>query len=289
MRAPNHGAALAGAIALAAAAGCYAGAGTMGDTPGSSSGAPTVDGSGASTGDTGLPCDVAQLLQSKCQSCHGATPSGGAPMSLVTYADLTAAAKSDATKTVVQLSITRMQSTTAPMPPGGGPSPASDVSILQAWVTAGMPKGSCGATGGSGAVDPCASGRTYSGGEGSSSMNPGQACISCHQRSGGEAPSFSIAGTVYQTAHEPDMCDGVAGSGGAVTVVITDANGTQLTLSVNGAGNFSSRGAIAMPYSAKVVANGKERAMSATQTSGDCNSCHTVSGANGAPGRIMAP
>jgi hypothetical protein len=29
--------------------------------------------------------------------------------------------------------------------------------------------------------------------------------------------------------------------------------------------------------------------MPVKQTSGDCNSCHTVNGANGAPGRIMAP
>ena len=32
-----------------------------------------------------------------------------------------------------------------------------------------------------------------------------------------------------------------------------------------------------------------ERAMVAAQTSGDCNSCHTLAGTNGAPGRIMLP
>jgi hypothetical protein len=44
-----------------------------------------------------------------------------------------------------------------------------------------------------------------------------------------------------------------------------------------------------------VVSGDKERAMTATQTSGDCNSCHTVAGTNTvagadpAPGRIVAP
>ena len=31
------------------------------------------------------------------------------------------------------------------------------------------------------------------------------------------------------------------------------------------------------------------RMMVASQTAGNCNSCHTQNGANGAPGRIMAP
>ena len=39
-----------------------------------------------------------------------------------------------------------------------------------------------------------------------------------------------------------------------------------------------------------VVTDGvKTRQMQGTVTSGDCNSCHTVNGTNGAPGRIMAP
>jgi predicted CXXCH cytochrome family protein len=29
--------------------------------------------------------------------------------------------------------------------------------------------------------------------------------------------------------------------------------------------------------------------MNGTVNSGDCNGCHTVAGANGAPGRILAP
>jgi hypothetical protein len=58
---------------------------------------------------------------------------------------------------------------------------------------------------------------------------------------------------------------------------------------VNAVGNFYSTAAVARPFQAKVVRNGLERVMTVAQTTGDCNSCHTVTGANGAPGRIMAP
>ena len=46
---------------------------------------------------------------------------------------------------------------------------------------------------------------------------------------------------------------------------------------------------MAFPIKAKVVANGKERAMKDAVPSGDCNSCHTVKGDSNAPGRIVAP
>ena len=119
-------------------------------------------------------------------------------------------------------------------------------------------------------------------------MHPGGACNTCHATQGGEAPQFTIAGTVYPTAHEPNDCFGVGT--GAAQVIIMDANGnTQLTLTTNSSGNFTSQTSISKPYRAKVVANGKTREMMATQTSGDCNSCHTVNGANSAPGRIMLP
>ena len=71
--------------------------------------------------------------------------------------------------------------------------------------------------------------------------------------------------------------------------MITGADGRMLTLAPNGAGNFYSERAVAGPYRAKVVTAAGERAMTAQQTSGDCNSCHTPAGANGAPGRIMLP
>ncbi len=118
-------------------------------------------------------------------------------------------------------------------------------------------------------------------------MRPGNACLSCHGV--GSEQAFVLAGTVYPTAHEPDNCNGTSGGSG-VSVVITDANNKTMTLQVNSVGNFYSQGrTLATPYRAKVVSAAGERAMGASQSTGDCNSCHTQDGANGAPGRIMAP
>jgi hypothetical protein len=121
---------------------------------------------------------------------------------------------------------------------------------------------------------------------GSAEMNPGRACIDCHATMHG--PSLTIAGTVYPTAHEPDMCDGADGAGGVV-VTIVDAAGQTLTLSPNVAGNFRSEAPLSPPYEATISFMGRERTMGVMQTSGDCNGCHTQTGANGAPGRILLP
>lgn len=134
----------------------------------------------------------------------------------------------------------------------------------------------------------CTSKVTWKGGrQGSGSMEPGMPCIDCHSTSD-RAPIFGVAGTLYPTAHEPDLCDGVNGSVGA-KVVITDANGLAVTLYTNDAGSFYYQDTIAAPYTAKVVYMGRERAMATAQMSGDCNSCHTQYGAMSAPGRILLP
>jgi hypothetical protein len=59
---------------------------------------------------------------------------------------------------------------------------------------------------------------------------------------------------------------------------------------VNNAGNFLLQsGTLKPPFKAMVINGAKTRAMSGSVTSGDCNSCHTQTGKNGAPGRIIAP
>lgn len=123
--------------------------------------------------------------------------------------------------------------------------------------------------------------------EGDPRMHPGRACITCH--SAYDGPSFAIGGTVYPTAHEPDDCQSPSTAG--AQVIITDATGRELVLEVNEAGNFRSResDAVVMPIRAKVVFEGRERVMFGERMTGDCNSCHTQAGANGAPGRILAP
>jgi hypothetical protein len=121
-------------------------------------------------------------------------------------------------------------------------------------------------------------------------MMPGRACIACHKTTNGRAPRFTIAGTVFPTAHEPDKCYGVAAAALA-KVIITDANGVELPpIPVNAGGNFNViLSSLAVPYRAKVVVGDSERVMLTPQTSGDCNGCHTQFGAEGARGRIIAP
>lgn len=139
----------------------------------------------------------------------------------------------------------------------------------------------------------CTSKAMWTGGtRGSPSMDPGMACVDCH-RAMNEGPIFSIGGTVYPSAHEPDLCNGANGSNGA-RIVITGADGRTLTLTPDAVGNFSSTAAVALPYRAKVTFMGRERLMVLPQMSGDCNLCHTQFGAAVppavmAPGRVLLP
>jgi hypothetical protein len=301
-------------VAAAIAAACGSGAtenlsGAPGDPDGSTIPAASDDagpiddginstGAGAGTGAvTGLPCDVQQLLENRCIGCH----LGKSPPALLTYDDLLKPS-SDPAKNLAQKSLERMKSTTSPMPPPPAVAPTADeIATFEKWVAAGTPKGTVctpppgdagadagGAGGGTNIYNTptvCTSKTTWNGGnEGSSRMRPGGACITCHTMRGG--PAYNVAGTVYPTAHEPNDCNGV---NGGVTVVVTDANGVVTNLTVNTVGNFSSRAKIAAPFHVKVTSGAKERVMAGALTAGDCNSCHTLAGVNGAPGRIMAP
>ncbi|APR81598.1 Hypothetical protein A7982_06947 [Minicystis rosea] len=123
-------------------------------------------------------------------------------------------------------------------------------------------------------------------------MNPGLACIACHQNAGDDGPIVRLGGTVYPTLHEPDLCYGVDGATTTAHVVVSDANGQTFTLPIQRTGNFSlpiGAGNVVFPITAKVVANGAERKMFTPQMTGDCNGCHTEQGKNGAPGRIYLP
>jgi hypothetical protein len=168
---------------------------------------------------------------------------------------------------------------TDPCDPGAGSSGSSGSSGTS---------GTSGSSGSSGAYDTptvCTSGTTWTrGNRGSVSMHPGVACNQCHDQGGG--PRLTIAGTIYPSAHEPDDCNGV---GTGISVVVTDKNGKVTTIPVNSVGNFYSQAKVATPFTAKVVNGKSERAMIGPQTSGDCNTCHSVQGNTLAPGRIMAP
>jgi len=276
---------------------CGGGGGGKGDGGPPSSTGPAAGGDAATAAATGVPCAVAKVF-APCASCHSSAPVSGAPMPLVSYADLTTPSAADPTMSNAQRSVVRMKDTKSPMPPAPGSLvSAADIATVEAWIAAGVPKGDCGggASADAGVVTPspfsgpavCTSGKSWTSGDnGSSSMHPGRACIACHAKSS-EAPKFAAAGTVYPTGHEPDDCNSVLA--GPATVVIVDATKKVFNLSVSSVGNFSVGSTIAKPYTAKVVYQGRERIMTTPQTSGDCNSCHTQTGTSKAPGRIVLP
>ena len=256
-------------------------------------GVGVVDGGAGTGANTGLPCDVQAILEVRCIGCHS-TPT---PAPLLTYADLMAPSKVP-NKNMAQTSLDRMKSATSPMPPlPAVPPTPTEIATFEAWVAASTPKGAA-------CVDPvdagapvpkdagvnpynsapiCTSGKLWTSGN-NGSMRPGEACQACHQKQGG--PGYTVAGTVYPTAHEPKDCNG---SPGPMTVVVTDKNAKVINVTVNSVGNFYTGTTLAAPFTVKVVNGNKTRAMAGALTSGDCNSCHTQAGANGAPGRILAP
>jgi hypothetical protein len=305
------------ALGFAVAAGCYTGPETdlssPAPGPASSSPSPTdvAGGDAASLAAHGIPCDVAKVLATSCTDCHGAVPSEGAPVSLVTYAELAAPSKTDPARSVAALALDRIKSARRPMPPDETLA-WSDVAALERWVAAGLPRNLAGCDGshardggaatdsaapaddggGAAPVDAaldaaplCTSGTTWAAGTPPSAlMRPGAACLACHAQASG--PGFAVAGTVYPSLHDPNDCNG--SSGPNLRVVLVDANGKTHTLPVNDAGNFMRLTSLPVPYRAMVTDGAKIREMKTPQTNGDCNGCHTEAGRL-APGRVMAP
>ena len=122
---------------------------------------------------------------------------------------------------------------------------------------------------------------------GSDWMHPGTDCPTCHATNNG--PEFWVAGTVYGANDQIDDCGGVQN----VEVDVKDASGTVYPLQTNLWGNFylkqSDAPGFQTPYTVSLTFNGQTRTMASSQTSQGCNSCHTQTGANSAPGRILEP
>jgi mono/diheme cytochrome c family protein len=257
---------------------------------------------------TGLPCDVQALIENRCIACHDGNTQGAPP--LLNYPELTSPSRTDPPKSLAQEALIRMQQktgpTTMPPPPAVGPDP-DEIATFANWVNAGTPPNPMACTdmpppaaeggtttmtgdGGGGVMGTCTSMMTWSGGNMASElMNPGEACMACHQQLGG--PNLSFAGTVYKTSHEADLCNGVSPPP-TITVTVTDKQGKTASATVNAAGNFQiakQTPPLKAPFKAQLSDGTNTRSMMGSVTSGDCNSCHTVAGANGAPGRILAP
>ena len=134
------------AIALLAGTGCRAASvGTAMDSQDDGGGdleAGTADASRAADGGSSLPCAVDTVLGAHCRQCHGQTPSFGAPMPLVTHADLWAPAHSNPEQRVYQLVEQRIHDDAHPMPQPPNPRlGTADLATIDAWVSAGAPPG----------------------------------------------------------------------------------------------------------------------------------------------------
>lgn len=249
---------------------------------------------------TGLPCDVQGIIENRCIACH----QGENPPPLLDYDDLSAPSSKDPNKSRAEVALEMMQGGLMPPKPAV-PAEEDEIQAFQDWVNGGLqknpesctppvddagapPAGDGGIDGGDGAVVKCTSGKTWTG-EPSQLMHPGRACLNCHQQQGG--PNLRIAGTVYPTLHEPDDCIGSAPPP-QITVIVTDSRPgrpREVRMQVNASGNFFTRQRLTPPFRVRITDGTNTRRMNQAVTSGDCNSCHTQNGANGAPGRIMAP
>jgi mono/diheme cytochrome c family protein len=240
---------------------------------------------------SGLPCDVAQLINDSCISCHGKNLQGMATSQFLTPADVRTAAKA---------ALARMRDDQSPMPPAGKLG-ADKIALFSAWVAAGMPAGTCGGEAADAAPPAvtltCTSGTYWTrGNHASGQMKPGGQCIDCHLNgdddddsvaaAGTNPPLFTFAGTVFGGPHDKDDCNGASGASADIQVILTGADGTEINLAPNAAGNFFTLTPLVAPVHARVMNANGTRVMKDELKSGNCNSCHTADSPS--PGRITS-
>lgn len=275
----------------------------LGGIAGACASEDSTDGAGAHVSkSSGLPCDVAAVIDDRCSGCHSDPPTAGALTPLLTPDDLKAPSTTQPSKTMAEVSVERMQAPTGTMPPAGGAT-AEEIAALEKWIDAGYPTGDCTGTS---QPDPAFTGPSVCTSmkfwdaknfDGDDKMQPGKACNDCHKDPpGGEDEPleiFAAAGTVYPTGHEPDLCYGINGVVmNDIVVHIVGADGVDHVRHVNSTGNFHYSGPLKLPYTAWVESTAGKRVMSEPQDDGDCNLCHTdAAGGNmsNSPGRIVVP
>ncbi|MBK6918132.1 MAG: hypothetical protein IPH07_12090 [Deltaproteobacteria bacterium] len=120
-------------------AGCDDSVTTTVATTGSGEGGSADSGSTGGAATSGLPCDVADVVERNCLLCH-APPDGlfGAPMSLASAADWQVPAITAPTNKVYELAAQRIDDPVSPMPQNMVMSDA-DKATLHAWFDAGAP------------------------------------------------------------------------------------------------------------------------------------------------------
>lgn len=95
---------------------------------------------GAAQAESGIPCDVAEVLSKHCAKCHGAEPV--TPLSLVTRAQFAARSARDNTQTVAQRVKLRIHDAENTMPPRSSQDKLSEAELatLDAWLDQGAPR-----------------------------------------------------------------------------------------------------------------------------------------------------
>lgn len=100
---------------------------------------------------------------------------------------------------------------------------------------------------------------------------PGQPCLLCHDAKGGDAPLFTVAGTVYLDRGQDPLPD--------ASVQLVDSTGRKFTATTNCAGNFfvtPSDFPVQYPLWVSVSLGEEVSEMgSAVFRDGSCASCHT--------------
>lgn len=281
-------------------------------SPASSRGTASSAGTASSTGPACSPVGYAQvspIISAHCISCHP-----GQSVALTSYTSGLAPANNGSCAGMNLWECSSLRMGNGSMPPGGGGLTAADKNTMAGWIALGFPQNSCAAD--AGVVTPPAppdagspppappdagpppppvptcstNSRWTSGDTPSSAMHPGWDCIHCHTDQGrASGQDYTAAGTVQGAIRDDNDCNGIS----AVSVSITDRNGTVSTQTTNSAGNFRFSTAFAYPVHISITKGGVTRTMStpvsppAGQTGIRCASCHTIAGAQGAPGRII--
>lgn len=95
---------------------------------------------------------------------------------------------------------------------------------------------------------------------------PGRPCLNCHG-AGGDAPRFSLAGTVFDDIASTTPVVGA-------TIRIVDADGKELRLVTQRNGNFYTREAVAFPLQVAASLCPDLLPMGSRVRQGNCNGCH---------------
>ncbi len=115
---------------------------------------------------------------------------------------------------------------------------------------------------------------------------PGQPCTTCHDGKLGSPPEFSVAGTIYRNATDPEPARGA-------TVMLTAADGATYQATTNGAGNFyvtPQQFTPSYPMKASVAFGGVTVKMfSEIGRAGACGDCHSAPARSTSAGHIFVP